>query len=111
MTVALILLAVIFGAAGAAKVAGAQFTKDNFARWPIDERLRVRIGVVEIVLAILALVGLASDAVAIVAAVGVIVAMVIATRVHLRARDSIALTSGAPFALALGVLVIVLALS
>lgn len=111
MTIALILLAVIFGAAGGAKVAGAQFTKDNFARWPIDERLRVRIGAIEIVLAILALVGIASDPVAIVAAVGVIVAMVIATSVHVRAKDPIALTSGAPFALALGVLVIVLAVA
>ncbi|MDO9409464.1 DoxX family protein [Patulibacter sp.] len=110
MTVALILLAVIFGAAGVAKVAGAQFTRDKFARWPIDERLRVRIGLVEIVLAVLALIGIASEPVAIVAALGVIVAMVIAFRIHLAAKDPIALTSGAPFAAALGVLVLVLAI-
>ena len=111
MTVALIVLAVIFGAAGGAKVAGAQFTRDNFARWPIDERLRVRIGVVEIVLAVLALIGIASEPVAIVAALGVIVAMAIAFRIHLAAKDPLALTSGAPFAMALGVLVLVLAVA
>lgn len=88
MTVLLVLLAVIFGAAGAAKIAGVQFTRDNFDRWPIDATLREPIGAIEVVLAVLALVGLANDGAAIVAALGMIVAMAIATWVHVKAQDA-----------------------
>lgn len=109
MAVLLIVLAVVFAAAGSAKVAGARFTRENFERWPIDAGLRVLIGVIELLLAVLALVGLASDAVAVVAAVGVIIAMAIALTVHLRAKDPLALTAGAPIFLLVAVAVLVTA--
>jgi uncharacterized membrane protein YphA (DoxX/SURF4 family) len=107
MTVLLVLLALIFGAAGAAKVAGVPFTRDNFDRWPIDASLREPIGALEIVLAVLALVGLANDGAAIVSALGMIVAMGIATWVHVRAQDPPAMTAAAPITALLAVLVLV----
>ncbi|MEV4421393.1 DoxX family protein [Patulibacter sp. NPDC049589] len=96
MAVLFIVLALIFGAAGAAKVAGVPFTVDNFERWPIESTLRFPIGVIEVVLAILALVGIANDGAAIVSALGMIVAMAIATWVHVKGHDAPAMTAAAP---------------
>jgi uncharacterized membrane protein YphA (DoxX/SURF4 family) len=107
MTVLLIVLGVVFLAAGAGKVAGVRFTRDNFARWPIDKGQRVPIGVVEIVIGVLALIGLGSDGVAVVACVGVLISMAIALAVHLKAKDPIALTAGAPIFFVLGLITLV----
>ena len=51
----------MIGAAGAAKLAGAQFTKENFARWGYPDPWRPAIGAVEVATALLAVAGLKSD--------------------------------------------------
>lgn len=108
MTVLLIILGVVFLAAGAGKVAGVQFTRDNFERWPIDAGLRVPIGVIEIVIGALALIGLASDAAAVIASVGVIISMGVALGVHLKAQDPVPLTAGSVVFFVLGAVTLVL---
>jgi hypothetical protein len=56
------LIAAVMGAAGTAKLAGAQFTKQNFRRWGYADWWRPAIGAVEVGTAAAALAGLKSPA-------------------------------------------------
>lgn len=86
--VALIVLAVIFALTGIAKVAGVRFTKESFERFGLSDPTRQSIGVVEVGLAALAVIGLGANTVAAIAAVGALIIMVGAFRTHIRVKDS-----------------------
>ncbi len=57
-TVLLAILALAFGAAGAAKLAGVQQMRDNFDRWVVPAWSRPIVGVIEIVIAGAAVAGI-----------------------------------------------------
>lgn len=101
--VLLIILGVVFIGSGAAKLASVPFTVQNFARWPIPETTRKPIGAIEVVIGALALIGIGVTIFGTIAAIGVIVSMVVATAVHLRAQDPLPLTVAAPVFLLLGI--------
>jgi uncharacterized membrane protein HdeD (DUF308 family) len=87
VTVALIVLAVVFALAGALKFAGAPVARQNFERWGMGDRRRLAVGAVEFALAALAVIGTGSTAVAVVAAVGALALMTGALLTHVRVRD------------------------
>ncbi len=76
------------GGAGVAKLASAQFTRDNFERWGYPDPARFVIGAIEVGVAGPALAGLRSPQARPVAAIGTLCAMAGALATHIRAGDS-----------------------
>lgn len=84
----LALIAAGLGAAGAAKLAGASFTADNFERWGYPDPARFVIGAIEVGVAAAALGGLRNPPARPVAAAGTLCSMAGALATHIRAGDS-----------------------
>ena len=82
-------LAVMIGAAGTAKLAGAQFTRDNFKRWGYADWWRPAIGAVEVGTALAALAGLRSKPARQLAAAGALSTMGGAIATHSIAGDAV----------------------
>ncbi|MDQ2759917.1 MAG: DoxX family protein [Actinomycetota bacterium] len=76
------------GAAGVAKLAAMQFTKDNFERWGYADPARFVIGAIEVGVAAAAVAGLRSPEARPVAAVGTLCSMAAALATHIRACDT-----------------------
>ncbi len=68
-------IAAMIGAAGSAKLAGAEFTKQNFKRWGYADWWRPAIGAFEVGTAAAAIVGLKSPAARKAAAIGTLTTM------------------------------------
>jgi hypothetical protein len=81
-------LAVMIGASGAAKLAGTQFTRDNFQRWGYADWWRPVIGAVEVGTALAALIGLRSRPARQLAAAGALSTMGGAIATHTIAGDA-----------------------
>jgi uncharacterized membrane protein YphA (DoxX/SURF4 family) len=89
MTAALIVLAVVFALASLSKLAGLEFARENFKRWGLSKQQRLAVGIVEVALAILAVIGTGSKTTAAVAAGGALALMAGALRTHIRAHDEL----------------------
>ena len=87
MAVALIVLAAVFVLAGVSKLAGMSVARENFERWGMGDRQRLAVGVVEIALASVSVVGTGSNGTAVIAAVGALALMAGALRTHIRVHD------------------------
>lgn len=86
-TVLLIILAVAFLGAGGSKLAGAQMHIDNFERWEFPAGARQLVGSIEVAIAALAIAGLFSDTLALIAGILAICTMLGALATHVRAGD------------------------
>ena len=84
----LIAISVGLGAAGAGKLAGAQLTKDNFAKWGYPKGARIAVGAIEVGIAGAALSAMKDPEARPVAAIGTMCAMSGALATHVRAGDS-----------------------
>jgi hypothetical protein len=84
----LVLITVGLGAAGAVKLAGAQFTKDNFSRWGYPASARIAVGGIEVGVAAIGLSAFRSPESRPVAAVGTLCSMAGAAATHAHAGDS-----------------------
>jgi DoxX-like family len=84
----LALIAVGLGAAGTAKLAGANFTKENFARWGYPAWSRSVVGAIEVGIAAAAISALRDPEARPVAALGTLCAMTGAVATHAHAGDS-----------------------
>ncbi len=80
-------IAVGLGASGAAKLAGVQFTRDNFKRWGYADWWRPAIGAIEVATAATALVGLRHDGARTLAAASTLATMGGAIATHLTAGE------------------------
>lgn len=86
-TVLLIILAVAFLAAGGSKLAGVQMHIDNFERWNFPAGARHVVGSIEVTIAAVAIAGLFSNTVALIAGILAICTMLGAIATHVRAGD------------------------
>jgi uncharacterized membrane protein YphA (DoxX/SURF4 family) len=84
-----ILLALVFGAGGAALLAGAQPFAGNMDRLGVPDPVRVLVGVAEIAAAGGLLLGLAVTPLSVAAAAGLVTLMVGALLFHARAKDPV----------------------
>lgn len=84
----LALIGVGLGAAGTAKLAGANFTKENFERWGYPAWSRTVVGAIEVGVAAAAISALRDPQARAVAALGTLCAMTCAIATHARAGDS-----------------------
>jgi hypothetical protein len=82
-----ILLSLVFGAGGAALLAGAQPFAGNMDRLRVPSRIRALVGVAEVCAAGGLLVGLAVTALNVASAAGLVALMLGALLFHARARD------------------------
>jgi uncharacterized membrane protein YphA (DoxX/SURF4 family) len=76
------------GASGTAKLAGAQLTKDNFARWGYPPQARIAVGAIEVGVAASALAAMRDPVARPVAALGTLCTMAGAIATHATAGDS-----------------------
>jgi hypothetical protein len=81
-------LAVVFGAAGGAKLAGAGSIKTNFARWGYPAWSRLVVGAVEVTIAASALRGTTDAGARKLAGAGALLTMAGAIATHARAGDA-----------------------
>jgi uncharacterized membrane protein YphA (DoxX/SURF4 family) len=84
-------LGVVFLAAGIPKLTGQQKVADNFERWGYAPSVRTATGTVELLAAVLLLVGIAVNALAITGGLLVMFVMTGALMTHTRAKDPLAM--------------------
>ncbi|HEV7806961.1 MAG TPA: DoxX family protein [Solirubrobacteraceae bacterium] len=106
-TILAAVLGIVFFGAGIPKLTGQQKMVDDFERWGYQPAVLAATGAVEVLAAVLLLVGIAIDALAITGGLLVVVVMIGALWTHTRVKDPVAMWAPAAVLLVLALVLLV----